>query len=209
MIEMLFYNTLYAFLEGNLEATRMYFSFLKEESKGRNIQALLTTSQLKKLKDIRSSIETGCIHTKQFIDQDIFIEEKIEEISHLRQNDLVRRIHQEAYNDLYSLIGSPITLYNIEHPCDQYGKVDMVYRDKEVMYPLEVKVKEGRHDLIGQIEKYIRHFMFKLHYKLYMGVRGITVCRSYEGHVLEELKKINVLPLIYYFSGNRVRIRVP
>lgn len=208
MVEALYFNTLYSFLRGDLESTRMYFDFLKEESKIKNIKNILEMYQLRKLKEIRQAIDSGIIAAKKFIEQEFHAEEKFESDVTLKQTDVVKRIHEDALEDLKEFTKDPsISLYNIEHPCSEYGKVDMVYMGDSICYPLEVKIREGRHDLIGQIDKYTKHFLFQLHYKHYKDVCGVTVCRSYEGHVLDELKRADVLPLKYYFIGKKLRIK--
>lgn len=208
MFKALYFSVLYSFLKGDIESTRMYFDFLREESKVKKATDAFDITQLRKLKEIREALSTGTIASKKFIDQELHAEEKPEEDTTIRQTELVRKIDEEGLNDLKEIMKKDdFTLYNLEHPCAEYGRVDMVYSARETYYPLEVKIREGRHDLIGQIEKYVRHFMLYLHYGIYKEVCGITVCRSYEGYVLDELKRIGVIPLKYYFSGKKLRIR--
>jgi hypothetical protein len=115
------------------------------------------------------------------------------------QKDLVKRIYLEGTTQLKEILDAEedFYLYSIEHPCDQYGFVDMYYRDKKTAFPLEVKVGAGDHKLIGQIMKYDLYSRLHLHEKAYVQVQAVTLCGSYDEYTISELKKNGVIPVLY------------
>ncbi|MBD3260558.1 MAG: hypothetical protein GF334_02600 [Candidatus Altiarchaeales archaeon] len=122
------------------------------------------------------------------------------------QADLVRKIHYEGLEGLNKILGERVDLYNLEHPCPPYGAVDMVYMGSETAYPLEVKKDHGGHDLIGQIMKYDLFFKMRLHLEHYRYVQAVTICKTYDGFALRELKKMGVQTLKYSTKGPRIGI---
>ena len=208
MVEALYFNTYYSFLKGNQKDTRMYYGILKEEFSAAKNPNILSKQQLQILKDIRSSLVSGKLLSGHWI-SDPSPKVMPNKPSHnLYQDDIVRKIYYDAFESLRSLVGSDtfLSLYNIEHPCGEYGAVDVVLKDKSTMYPLEVKRAEGSHDLIGQIMKYTLHFRLQLHLKLYEDVKPVTICNSYNPMVLNELKKMSVCTLKYTIEKDLLRL---
>jgi hypothetical protein len=207
MIETLFFHTYYSYLLGDVEKTRMYYELLKEEFNERGNRNALDTYQLKELKTVRDALSTGIIATDQWVTE-IQAPDPADKNDLPKQNDLVKRLHMDAVESLKSCVGSndSFELYNIEHPCNPYGRVDMVYRDSECMYPVEIKRNEGKHDIIGQIAKYTLYFKMHLHLKMYKRVQPVTICRGYDSHVLSELKRMSVDTLRYTVVNGKIII---
>lgn len=208
MVATLFFKTYYSFLIGNLVDTRMYFEFLVDEFKIRKNPEALNKKQLQILKTIRSAIKTGKIENQQWLSEPSLPSVCTDIAPDIKQPELVKKIHFDGLESLKELLSAPtLELYNIEHPCGIYGAVDMVYQGQDVIYPVEVKRHEGKHDLIGQIEKYTLYFRLNLHLRLYEDVQPITICNSYNPHTLAELKKLSVIPLKYDFTDEGIKIR--
>lgn len=207
MVEALYFQTYHSFLIGNFNDTKMFFEFLVDEFKKKKDPNALSQRQLKELKTIRSAIQTGKIETQEWIKEPQITSTSPAEAPDIKQNELVRLIHYKGLQTLKELLQAPdIELYNIEHPCGSYGAVDMVYSSKNVVYPVEVKRHEGKHDLIGQINKYTLHFKLNLHLKHYEEVQPVTICNSYNDHTLAELKRLSVITLRYSILDDGIRI---
>jgi hypothetical protein len=185
----------------------MYYEMLKEEFNGCRDRNALDIYQLKELKNIRSALDTGSIVTDKWITEEQAPDTNEKETAP-KQNDLVKRLHVDAIESLRSCVGSDASfeLYNVEHPCNPHGRVDMVYRDSETMYPVEIKRNQGEHDLIGQIAKYTLYFKMRLHLKMYRRVQPVTICRGYNSHVLSELKRRSVETLRYTVMNGKIVI---
>lgn len=83
----------------------------------------------------------------------------------------------------------------------------MVYRSHNISYPTELKVSEGKHDLIGQINKYTLYFKMQMHLKHYDEVQPVTICNNYNQHTLTELKRLSVITLKYDLIDDGIRIK--
>lgn len=117
-------------------------------------------------------------------------------------------IHMEGLNQLKEIFNDDVHIYNIEHPCGSYGVVDMVYKGRDTIYPVEIKRGKGEHDIIGQIGKYDLYHRLRLHYKHYTHVQPVTICNSYHKFALNELKQMKVFTLLYTLINNRILVKV-
>jgi len=199
MVDTLFFFCYYAYLQGNLQDTQMYYDILKDEFKsgGKNT---LQHYQLLELVKIREALRLKALPKKSWLTSPAPAMPGAE-TSRIRQDELVKHIHYKCLGQLQKLLDDPVTLYNLEHPCPPYGKVDMVYKGQRTVYPVEVKKDRGEHDLIGQIGKYDLYHRFRLHYGHYDFVRPVTICKTYDKYTLDELKGNGVLTFIYSNSG--------
>ena len=195
MVESLYFSCYYAYLLGDLDQTQMYFEFLKDEFKTHGPKEFLKDHQLKELASIREAINTGVISKNKWIDSTIAPE--IDKAPDIDQVELVKRIHLQGLGQLRQILGDDIRILNVEQPCPPYGRVDMVYKSKNTIYPIEVKRAQGQHDLIGQISKYDLYHRLRLHFKHYEFVRSVTICSSYNQHTLDELKSMGIKTLMY------------
>lgn len=168
----------------------------------------MSKKQLKELKTIRSAIKTGKIEGYEWVPESSLSTADINSSPDIKQYDLSRRIHYNGLQQLQELLNAPdLELYNIEHPCGIYGAVDMVYRSHNISYPTELKVSEGKHDLIGQINKYTLYFKMQMHLKHYDEVQPVTICNNYNQHTLTELKRLSVITLKYDLIDDGIRIK--
>ena len=204
-IEALYFFTYYAYLLGNLKDASMYYSLLKEEFKDIGRQDSLEAHQLLELKRIKHALNTGDIAQATGIEAPIELGPPAEAPSNTDQKALIRKIYLHGTEQLKKILDEEdLYLYNIEHPCGEYGNVDMVYRGKDIVYPVEVKKDQGKHDLIGQINKYTLFHKLQLHLKHYKFVRPVTICQSYLPYVQKWLKQYGILTLGYKKDENNI-----
>jgi hypothetical protein len=205
IVEALFFKCYYSYLKGDLEDTTMFYAMLKEEFRTEGCPNALSDYQFRELARVKSALDGGSVSSKGWL------EEPTQDIrgsaADMSQKDLVKKIYLEGTTTLRDLLNARDTfyLYNIEHPCGQYGFVDMFYRDDETAFPLEVMVGEGDHKLIGQIMKYDLSCRLHLHEKFYFRVQAVTLCSSYNDYTLAELKRNGVVPLLYTM-GEKIHI---
>lgn len=206
MVEALYFQTYYAYLKGNLSDARMFFEFMVDEFKIKKNPKALTKKQLLQLKEIKSAIKNGKVKNSAWVtEENKTVSNKND--PDIKQTELVKKIHFEGIETLRKVLDSDsLELHNIEHPCDKFGAVDMVYRDQDTFYPVEVKRHEGKHDLIGQIAKYTLYFKLGLHLKLYSDVQPVTICNNYNPHTLTELKRMSVITLKYDLRNDKIKM---
>jgi len=203
MLNILYHMCLYAYLKGEKAKASKYLDLLREEFRVKGSRNSFTTKQFKTIRCIRDAVTTGVLPGNQWAEEITIHSSKPAE-GH--QDDLVRRLHKECLNDIQVALGDKVELHNIEHPCDPYGRVDMLYMGSTTAYPVEVKRKTGEHDIVGQVLKYALALRFKLHYHHYDEVQPVTICAGYNPHTLKELKANGVLPLIYSGSTSTLKV---
>jgi len=120
-----------------------------------------------------------------------------------KEKELVNIIFESKI--LNQFFDNDFEIRNIEYSTE-YGKVDMVAFDKNVAYPIEVKLKTGRHSIVSQIEKYMRHFWKKLSIKWWKDVKGIVIAQKFEQFALDEFKRLNVVPFVYTIENSMLRL---
>jgi hypothetical protein len=185
----------------------MYYSFLKEEYQKKKDKNSLKVHQLYTLKKIREALNTGNLPRGGWLDDTPVLGPPTQPTAEFKQDKLARIIDQNR-DQLKELLKDDLSLYNLEHPCGDFGKCDMVYMGKDTVYPLELKKDQGRHDLIGQIIKYDLYHRFRLHYRHYDFVQSVTICSSYEPYTLKELKKLRVKTIVYSIVKDKLSLKL-
>lgn len=208
MIQTLFYKSYYAYLLGDKDTASLYYTLLKEEFKISGKPDSLKPSQFRELKNIKEALTSDRMAISSWLAEPVISTEEQDKSIDL-EKDVVKRIHYEGFEKLKELLHSndKFYLYNLEHPCADYGKVDMVYMDDRVAYPVEVKRGIGKHDLIGQVMKYTLAMKMKLHYNFYEEVKPVTVCSGYKDYAVQELKKQGVITLVYALDGDKLTLQ--
>jgi hypothetical protein len=205
MLESIYFQCYYAYLRGNLIQAHRYYTILKNEFKTAGSEKSLNPTQLAELKKIKEAIETGNIAKNKWLEEPV-VSGTSTETAEIRQNELVKKIHYQGLEQLKKILSDDLWLYNIEHPCGEYGAVDMVYMGKKTVYPLEVKKDQGRHDLIGQLSKYDLFHKLHMHYKTYETVQSVAVCGAYEPYTLRELKQLGFKTIAYSLKDEKLRL---
>lgn len=91
---------------------------------------------------------------------------------------------------------SDFCFYNLEHPT-RFGNVDLVCQDQKTMYVIELKRGIAKHDVIGQIDKYLLDFRLKLNLKIWNKVKGVIIANGFSMYILNELVKNGIIPIKY------------
>jgi hypothetical protein len=186
----------------------MYYSFLKDEFRKKKDPNALKPYQLYELKKVREALKTGNLPRGGWLDDAPIQGPCTQPTAEFKQNDLVWKIHQN-FRQLKGLLQEEnLYLYNLEHNCEPYGAVDMVYMGKNTVYPVEVKKDRGDHALVGQISKYDLYHRFRLHYRHYNFVQSATICSSYDNFTLRELKRLKVKPIVYSIIDDRLSLKM-
>jgi len=194
---------------GDKNTASLYYALLKEEFKISGKSDSLKPSQLKELKNIKESLSSGSIATTSWLAEPVVSTEEQDKSIGL-EKEVVRKIYYEGFEKLKEILNANenFYLYNLEHPCADYGKADMVYMDDRIVYIVEVKKGIGKHDLLGQVMKYTLAMKMKLHYKLYDEVRAITICSGYKDYAVKELKKHGIITLVYEFIEDKFTLKL-
>lgn len=207
MIESLYFLCYYAYLKGDLQQATIFYDLLKEEFKAAGNPGALKDYQYSELLKVKLALATGNMTRTQWLDEPCPQGPPTQSTAVFDQDELVRKIDQNS-GQLKSILQDEISLYNLEHPCDPYGQVDMVYAGSRTIYPLEVKKDQGRHDLIGQIMKYDLYHKLRLHYKHYDFVQSVTICSSYEPYTLKELKQLGIITIVYTYLDAKFSLKL-
>lgn len=210
MMSALFFRCYYAYLKGDLKEARLFFNFLIKEYKETKDRNSLSKAKLRLLKDVRIALQTGKVSQYSWVKEEQNASKLSEnKVSKRAQDVLVKQIHQEkdSLREILGDTGPGFHLNSIEHPCDPFGRVDMLYRSDTTAFPLEVKTGTGNHDLVGQISKYDLALRFQLHWNLWEDVKPITICKDYSDFALKELKKRRVLTLQYFDKNKKISLK--
>jgi len=206
MVRALYHRCCQSYLLADLDSTFMFYDLLCQAYRESGRPDSLTTDQLRDLKAIRTAVRTGVISKGQWLTEILPEVPPAATEEKRKQDDVVHAIHHLGLEKLRGILEDPVRLYNLEHPCGPYGRVDMVYQGERTVYPLEVKVGKGKHDLIGQICKYDLYHRLRLSYGFHERVRSVTVCGSYDSYTLAELKRNGILTLRYSLVDGRLSL---
>ncbi len=203
--ETIFFGLNFYFVTSQIEEAKKYLEILREEQEEipslfyqmdqRYQERLIKIAHLLDSNIINNRLEsTG--EDRKYNNIEVECDEEVTE-----EKEIVKKLCKS--NVFHRHLGDNFELLNLEHPTE-YGKVDILGQSGEIIYPIEVKLKRGTHSIIGQIEKYMKHFWKKLGLKLWKDVNGIIIAKSYERYVLEELNKLNVVAFTYYIKNKKI-----
>ena len=201
-IEVLFYNLNNAVLLGNSGSAKMYLSMLREEydKDPQSFDFLTNDNRWNELRQLGNAVDNGLIVKNfNYKDNANTVDKANEEETRIEdERKLVKIICQQYISTLKDILKTTdsLYLYNVEQPT-QYGRVDIVLQDNDVVYLIEVKKGDARYSVISQIDKYLMDYNLKLIYKFWKKVIGVTIAGSYIGGVSRELIKFGVIPIKY------------
>lgn len=205
MVKILYHRCHNCYLLGNRQEAAKYFDMIKSEYKNGAPKDSLSRDQYQTLKTIRIALETGSMPKESWVD-DLPVAPEGRKGLDARQDELVRRLHTEALEDIRSILGDDVWLANVEHPCPPYGRADMLYMSEDTAFPVEIKRRDGGHDVVGQIAKYALYMRLRLMLNQYQKVTPVTICAGYSTYAHRELKAQGVKTLIYSESDGRLKV---
>ncbi len=207
LAETLYYQVYNSVLLGRSDKAKTYLGFLRDEYEKDESQFLILKQDERwnHLIELGNVIDNGLI-VKNFQDIEKPIEKiakEEDEIHFRKQSELIKaicrekdnlKIHLQAEDDFYFV--------GLEQET-KFGNVDLVAQDKDTIYPIEVKKSGARHDVIGQIDKYMIHFKLKLINKIYSCVKGVVIANGFDEYTLQELYRFGAIAIQYEFKGDQ------
>jgi RecB family endonuclease NucS len=100
-----------------------------------------------------------------------------------------------------------MTIYDRQHST-YYGDIDILAKDENSIYIIELKKDVANHSIVGQVLKYALHFQKRLIYNLFNDVKIITIAGSYTNYAFNQLKAIGANTLIYNANNNNLNLTV-
>ena len=210
LVETLYYQLNSSVLTGNVEDSKMYLAFLREEYERDccQFEVLKKDYRWSHLELLGSAIDKGQI-VKNF--------EKVESVHDRRvpikqdsefvfdsQDVLVREMNKSK-DLLRECLRAKEDFYfcNLEYET-KFGRVDIVAEDSDTVYPIEVKKGYASHEVIGQINKYIYHFKLWLINRTYEHVVGVVIANGFDEYILQELSSYGAIAIKYSVRNNKV-----
>jgi len=205
LVETLYYQIYNSFLLNDNDSAKMYLSFLREEYKEdeSKFSCLKNDHRWEHLQNLGNAI-----------DNELTLQNKID----LDKKEENNNVHTESFKNQNELVKSIVLSQNLlknilkaenDFHCScveletNFGRIDLVAQDSMSIYPIEVKTNGAFHDVIGQINKYIIYFKLHLMQKIYQHVRGVVIANNFNEHVIQELRKLNVVILKYVIRDKR------
>lgn len=209
-IETLFYFLDFAVTTGNYENAKLYLDILRKEYENSepNFEILYQDDRMGKLSELGKIVDEGKLQKKfdiKSIKGNIIVEK--DENRFKKEKHLSKFLCQKQDELKKILHGTEKFNIETERQKVTFGEVDLVARDKDVVYIIELKREEVKHDVIGQIDKYMYDFRLKMIYKLWKEVIGVVVANSYNKYALNELKKQNIICLKYSYKNKNLKLK--
>lgn len=103
------------------------------------------------------------------------------------------------------IIGYEIKYATVEQET-QFGNIDIMAYSRLYAHPIEVKHNMATHAVVGQILKYMKHYLFRVNYGYFRDVVGVVIAKCYSETAYQELKKHNVIMLTYKTTKNNLEL---
>lgn len=194
-------------VDRDLKKGKMYANLIKEYFPGtpeRDYlkEKLLTPKQWEDLRKLIEVIKTG--QTKvDVIDIQVDNKNIHKHVLTEYEKQIARIIIKKPSVIIKTLGLSEISDISTEWLLDEYGRCDLVIRDKDALYVIEIKDETADHKIVGQAIKYV-HGAIRImkNCSLYNSVTGVVIAPSYTKDTIIQLKTKGVIPLAIEISGN-------
>jgi len=196
-----------SYLNGDFEKSKKYLETLRKIN---NIYPqsflFLTSLEVKRMKNIAYALDNN-IGLKTYSINPVEGEEISNSVNMVKQEkELVNRLikNEELLKETLGI--KTLKIMSVEKKTE-YGNVDIFAKSKRFAIPIEAKKGKASFEIVSQIDKYMKHFLKMLHYKLWEDVIGVTIANSYDKYALEELKRLGVRVLTYDVTENLLNLR--
>jgi len=209
LVETLYYQAYNRALLGNLAEAKMYLAFLREEySKNESqFEELKSDGRWNHLVGLGDAIDNNRLTPDlQNIEiQKVDIQSKpVKDTQCDNQVELVKAICLSSDDLGRCLKGKADFHCSCVELETRFGRVDLVARDSDTVYPIEVKKSGAYHDCVGQVRKYILHFKLGLINKVYRNVIGVVIANSFDEYVLNDLHNYGAVAVRYKFQNGKI-----
>ena len=111
-----------------------------------------------------------------------------------KHKDLVLAIYKNKEQTLEPYMG-PVEDACPEYPI-LYGNIDLMARNGDCAYIIEVKTDPANHAIVGQVMKYYIGMCLQLSLKFFRDVKIITICPGYDQAACNGLRQIGATMLL-------------
>jgi hypothetical protein len=210
LIKNYLHSMLCHYLEGNFEEAKMWQRILRAcNDKTPDLFHLLDRFDIKRLKTISYALDNNQYATW------LYDKDSEEVVPPVKKKDIVEtqtyekdivKILIRNENAIARASGFRLKIATIEQET-RYGNIDIMAYSKLFAHPIEVKLDMATHAIVGQILKYMKHYLFRLNYGFFRDVIGIIIAKRYSDTAYQELKKHNVVMLEYAIVNDQLTLR--
>lgn len=122
------------------------------------------------------------------------------------EKHLRNRLFREDFKKINDVSGLNLIPIGIEIK-NNYGFVDILAKQNDEIWIIELKKDRGNFSLISQVAKYILAYEEKLINKNFRIVRSLSISNGYTRFCLQNLKKMGTIPLHYELINNNIILR--
>jgi len=208
-LEVIYIRCYHAALDCDMNTCKLYYdiiqSFYKDSRNKETFKQVMTPVMIKELKKITQSIDKG-VFIEEF--QPIDERERIEPLSKTEVEEemvLNKKLALEP-KLLESVLGEGLELKHMQHQINKDKETcDLVLQQGKKIYPIGIKLKQANHAVVGQIDKYCRHYKKKTVLKFYNEVQGVVLANSYSKYAINELRRRNFICITYSGDINNLK----
>lgn len=214
IVEALYYKLYNATLLGERDDAKLFLELLRKEfeSDADSFSILQNDNRFEHLKQLGNLVDNDLIvrNASYVVNaSDVETAEKDDKQADT-EVELIRMIFTNDKN-ISNLkkclnVSDNFCLSNVQHPT-QFGRIDVLAFDNDVVYPIEIKKSEARYSVISQIEKYVLDLKLKLILKLWKQVKGVVIANGYVSQVVKELVKSDIVPIKYTLENDIIKFR--
>lgn len=204
LVNLYLHSLLCEYLDGNYKQARFWQTLLREINE-LYPEAFFSLDKydLQRLKTMSKALDNNEYSTWLYTSERKNVVVSTETSEHCNsERDVVKALLRNE--SLFSQVtGLSVKFSNTEQET-AFGNVDIMAYSKKYALPIEVKYDLATHAIVGQILKYMKHFLYRVNYGFYRDVIGITVARRYSKYAYNELKKHNIIILFYDFLNDKL-----
>ena len=214
IVEALYYKLYNATLLGERDDAKLFLELLREEFEldANSFLILQNDNRFEHLKQLGNLVDNDLIvrNTNYVVNSSEVETAEKDDKQADTEVELIKIIftNEKNISNLKKClnVSDNFNLANIQHPT-QFGRIDVLAFDNNVVYPIEIKKSEARYSVISQIEKYVLDLRLKLILKMWKSVKGVVIANGYARQVVKEVVKSDIVPIKYTLDNGLVKFR--
>ncbi len=214
IVKLMYYNLKTAYVSNDKQKTAFYFAAIKKAVVPGNtnvVQEALSEFQMTDLRNMVDAIQRGIYYedlSKPLAEAETKYVCSGDPSCWVQEEKQLQSFIAEDISSLNLILGTNFRVYNTEHPTE-YGEVDILADEGRKICVIELKKGIADHKVVGQIQKYVRHFQKRLLWDLWDDdIKSVCIAGDFTEFAYTQLQKMGVTTVTYRKIGNGIEFRV-
>ena len=198
IIDAIYFRLHAAFLKNERDAAEMFLGMLLDE-KDDAIQAEIGPIHYKRLMYMKDEVRNGTFRRfrsggEAMPELNPIVTERSRDEAAFHRLIMAKDGRRKLF-DALGVQPSASLIHELE--LDPYGRVDFLIREGRKWHAVEIKAEEAKHDVVGQVDKYILGLSLEMCMGLHDEVGAAVLATGFSPYAASELSRMSVTMLVH------------